>query len=97
MSKIRRSVENYSDILKKSIDRAFRGGISGGIAMAINICTLMPLEQQLTINTGMEQIVYNLLKHFIKMVGYRFYRGFDSQSYKVHGQDLETHLLILEH
>ena len=26
--------ENYSDIVKKSMDRAFRGGISGGIAMA---------------------------------------------------------------
>ena len=36
--------ENYSDIFKKSMDRAFRGGLSGGIAMAINICTLMPLR-----------------------------------------------------
>ena len=44
MSKKIDSQENYSDIVKKSMDRAFRGGISGGIAMAINICTLMPLR-----------------------------------------------------
>ena len=66
-----------SKILKTSIDKAFRGGISGGIAMVINICTLMPLRT--TVNyqyrygtTGIQSL--NTLYGDGGVL--RFYRGF---------------------
>tara|TARA_B100001059_G_scaffold236548_1_gene287690 strand:- start:2796 stop:3662 length:867 start_codon:yes stop_codon:yes gene_type:complete len=66
-----------SKMLKTSIDKAFRGGISGGIAMVINICTLMPLRT--TVNyqyrygtTGIQSLT--TLYRDGGML--RFYRGF---------------------
>ena len=69
--------ENYSDIFKKSMDRAFRGGLSGGIAMAINICTLMPLRTavnyQYRYGTNSLQSIRTLYSDGGIL---RFYRGF---------------------
>ena len=71
------TAEKYSDIMKKSMDRAFRGGISGGIAMAINICTLMPLRTAVNYQyrygtSGMQSLRTLYLDGGI----IRFYRGF---------------------
>ena len=60
--------ENYSDIMKKSMDRAFRGGISGGIAMAINICTLMPLRTAVNYQYRYGSSTLNALKTFLKQM-----------------------------
>ena len=69
--------EDYSDILKKSIDRAFRGGISGGIAMAINICTLMPLRTTINYQYRYGTNSLESLKTLYRDGGLlRFYRGF---------------------
>lgn len=69
--------EDYSKVLKKSMDKAFRGGISGGIAMAINICTLMPLRTavnyQYRYGTSGMQSIRTLYRDGGIL---RFYRGF---------------------
>jgi len=67
----------FSEILDKSMSKAFRGGISGGMAMAINVCTLMPLR---TIVNYQYRYGYNMTDSFKKLYSEgklpRFYRGF---------------------
>lgn len=67
----------YSDIIKKSMDRAFRGGLSGGIAMAINICTLMPLRTTVNYQYRYGTNSFDAFKKLYHNGGIlRFYRGF---------------------
>ena len=68
---------NYNQIFDKSINKAFRGGISGSIAMAINVCTLMPLR---TAVNYQYRHGYNMMESFKLLYKdgkiKRFYRGF---------------------
>jgi len=69
--------DNKPDILKKSIDSAFRGGISGGIAMAINICTLMPLRTSVNYQYRYGTTSMQSFSTLYRDGGIlRFYRGF---------------------
>ena len=67
----------YSQIYADSMAKAFRGGISGSIAMAVNICTLMPLRTavnyQYRYGTPSLKTVSSLYKEGGVL---RFYRGF---------------------
>ena len=69
--------KKVSNILENSISKAFRGGISGSIAMAINVCTLMPLRTavnyQYRYGTDMKSSFKKLYQEG-KIL--RFYRGF---------------------
>ena len=64
-------------IIDKSLGKAFRGGISGGIAMAINICTLMPLRTAVNYQYryGVDSIP-SIKKLYNDGGIRRFYRGF---------------------
>ena len=69
--------DNKPDIFKKSIDSAFRGGISGGIAMAINICTLMPLRTTVNYQYRYGTTSMQSFRTLYRDGGIlRFYRGF---------------------
>lgn len=67
----------FSEILDKSMSKALRGGISGGIAMGINVCTLMPLRT--TVNYQYRYGL-NMTESIKKLYSdgkiLRFYRGF---------------------
>lgn len=68
---------NYYNILENSISKAFRGGISGSIAMGINVCLLMPLRTtvnyQYRYGTSMKDTITKL---YMDGKVLRFYRGF---------------------
>jgi len=71
------SNKSYKEIIKDSRDKAFRGGISGGIAMAINICTLMPLRTTVNYQYRYGTNSLESIKNLYKDGGIlRFYRGF---------------------
>ena len=71
------TTNNNSNILKKSMDNAFRGGISGGIAMAINICTLMPLRTAVNYQYRYGATATQSFHKLYRDGGIlRFYRGF---------------------
>ncbi len=64
-------------ILDKSLGKAFRGGLSGSIAMAINICTLMPLRTAVNYQYRYGVDSSTAIKTLYKDGGiHRFYRGF---------------------
>ena len=66
-----------STIFQKSMDKAFRGGISGSIAMAINICTLMPLRTAVNYQYRYGINTTGAIRHLYSDGGLlRFYRGF---------------------
>ena len=66
-----------SSIFQKSMDKAFRGGISGSIAMAINICTLMPLRTAVNYQYRYGINTTGAVKYLYSDGGLlRFYRGF---------------------
>lgn len=69
--------KKVSNILENSLSKAFRGGVSGSIAMAINVCTLMPLRTavnyQYRYGTDMKSSFKKLYQDG-KIL--RFYRGF---------------------
>jgi len=66
-----------SSIFQKSMDKAFRGGISGSIAMAINICTLMPLRTAVNYQYRYGINTTGAIRHLYSDGGLlRFYRGF---------------------
>ena len=68
---------NYSEIVDKSLSKAFRGGISGSIAMAINICTLMPLRTSVNYQYRYGTTSLVSMKTLYNEGGIlRFYRGF---------------------
>ena len=69
--------KKVSNILENSLAKAFKGGVSGSIAMAINVCTLMPLRTavnyQYRYGTDMKSSFKKLYQEG-KIL--RFYRGF---------------------
>ncbi len=69
--------KEYQQIINNSFDRAFKGGLSGSIAMGINICTLMPLRTavnyQYRYGTNSIQSIKSLYQDGGLL---RFYRGF---------------------
>lgn len=68
---------NLAEILDNSFSKAFRGGLSGGIAMGINICTLMPLRTVVNYQYRYGKSInesYKILYQEGKIK--RFYRGF---------------------
>lgn len=77
MSVSNNKTSNYSDIVDKSLSKAFRGGISGSIAMAINICTLMPLRTSVNYQYRYGTTSLVSMKTLYNEGGIlRFYRGF---------------------
>lgn len=71
------STKLESSIFQKSMDKAFRGGISGSIAMAINICTLMPLRTAVNYQYRYGINTTGAVKYLYSDGGLlRFYRGF---------------------
>ena len=69
--------KSYKEIINESKKKAFRGGISGGIAMAINICTLMPLRTTVNYQYRYGTNSLESMKVLFKDGGFlRFYRGF---------------------
>ena len=67
----------FSDILENSMSKAFRGGISGSIAMGINVCTLMPLRTTVNYQYRYGTNMLESFKHLYKEGKIlRFYRGF---------------------
>ncbi len=77
MSDLKNTQKSSRDLFQQSLDKAFRGGVSGGIAMAINICTLMPLRTavnyQYRYGTGTVSTISTLYRDGGVL---RFYRGF---------------------
>ena len=69
--------KKVSNVLEDSLAKAFRGGLSGSIAMAINVCTLMPLRTtvnyQYRYGSNMKSSINKLYQEG-KIL--RFYRGF---------------------
>jgi len=67
----------HYNIIENSISKAFKGGISGSIAMGINVCLLMPLRTnvnyQYRYGDTMKQTIIKLYNDG-KIP--RFYRGF---------------------
>lgn len=73
------SIKNkqYSEMFDKSLSNAFKGGVSGSIAMAINICTLMPLRTSVNYQYRYGTDPLTSIKTLYKDGGIlRFYRGF---------------------
>ena len=69
--------KNYKEIIIESKNKAFRGGLSGSIAMAINICTLMPLRTTVNYQYSSGTSSLESIKTLYKNGGLlRFYRGF---------------------
>lgn len=73
----RKNKKTIYNIIDNSLSKAFRGGLSGGIAMGINVCLLMPLRTtvnyQYRYGGDMIQSINNLYKDG-RLI--RFYRGF---------------------
>ena len=73
------SKNNDQSIFQKSLDRAFRGGVSGGIAMAINICTLMPLRTAVNYQYRYGKSLSASMSELYSQGGFhRFYKGLGS-------------------
>ena len=72
-----KSKKTDKSVIHISIDKAFRGGISGSLAMAINICTLMPLRTAVNYQYRYGINTTTAIKHLYSDGGLlRFYRGF---------------------
>ena len=70
-------ITKYEEIINKSISKAFIGGLSGGIDMGINVCTLMPLRTTVNYQYRYGKTMsesFKLLYNEGKIR--RFYRGF---------------------
>ena len=69
--------KNLREIFDNSMSKAFRGGISGSIAMGINVCTLMPLRTTVNYQYRYGKNMSESFKHLYKDGKIlRFYRGF---------------------
>ena len=69
--------EVLKETFNNSINKAFKGGISGSIAMGINVCLLMPLRTTVNYQYRYGYNMKDSLKHLYndgKIL--RFYRGF---------------------
>ena len=74
---VKEPTNQIQTILDKSLGKAFKGGLSGGVAMAINICTLMPLRTAVNYQYRYGVTSTQAIKTLYTDGGIRrFYRGF---------------------